>query len=56
MVFPTLPVIAEITDPAILTQLNKLMEMRTYDGITNISITGTDLAPEIKVKYMKKIN
>lgn len=56
VVFPTLPVIAEITDPAILTQLNKLMEMRTYDGITNISITGTDLAPEIKVKYMKKIN
>lgn len=45
----------EITDPAILTQLNKLMEARTYDGLTNISVTGTDLTPEIKVKYMRKI-
>lgn len=56
VIFPTLPVITEITDPAILTQLNKLMEARTYDGLTNISVTGTDLTPEIKVKYMKKIN
>lgn len=45
----------EITDPAVLTQLNKLMEARTYDGLTNISVTGTDLTPEIKVKYMRKI-
>lgn len=50
------PTEEKITDPAILTQLNKLMEMRTYDGLTNISITGTDLTPEIKVKYMRKIN
>ena len=56
VVFPTLPVTTEITDPTTLTQLNKLMEARTYDGITNISVTGTDLTPEIKVKYMKKIN
>ena len=55
VVFPTLPVIAEITDPTVLTQLNKLMEARTYDGTTNISVTGTDLTPEIKVKYMRKI-
>jgi hypothetical protein len=55
-VFPTLPVITEITDPAMLTQLNKLMETRTYDGTTNILIAGTDLTPEIKVKYMRKIN
>lgn len=55
-VFPTLPVITEITAPAILTQLNKLMEARTYDGLTNISVTGTDLIPEVKVKYMRKIN
>lgn len=54
-VFPTLPVITEITDPTTLTKLNKLMEARTYDGTTNISITGTDLTPEIKVKYMRKI-
>ena len=45
----------EITDPTLLAQFKKLMEMRTYDGTTNISITGTDLTPDIKVKYMKKI-
>lgn len=45
----------EITDQAVLTQLNKLMEARTYDGLTNISVTGTGLTPEIKVKYMRKI-
>ena len=45
----------EITDPALLTELKKLMEMRTYKDVTNISITGTDLTPEIKVKYMRKI-
>lgn len=45
----------EITDPTLLAQFKKLMEMRTYDGTTNISVTGTDLTPEIKVKYMRKI-
>lgn len=50
------PTEEKITDPAILTQLNKLMEARTYDGLTNISVTGTDLTPEIKAKYMRKIN
>ena len=55
VVFPTLPVITEITEPTTLTQLNKLMETRTYDGITNISVTGEGLTPEIKVKYMRKI-
>ena len=49
------PTEEEITDQAILTKLNKLIEARTYDGITNISVTGTDLTPEIKVKYMRKI-
>ena len=51
-----IPTEEEITNPTLLAQLKKLMEMRTYDGTTNISITGTGLAPEIKVKYMKKIN
>jgi len=55
VVFPTPSVITEITDPAILTQLNKLMEARTYDGVTNISVAGDSLIPEIKVKYMRKI-
>lgn len=49
------PTEEEITDPTLLAQLKKLMEMRTYKGVTNISITGTDLTPEIKIKYMRKI-
>ena len=49
------PTEEQITDPTLLTELKKLMEMRTYDGTTNISVTGTDLTPEIKVKYMRKI-
>lgn len=49
------PTEEQITDQAILTQLNKLIETRTYDGITNISVTGEGLTPEIKVKYMRKI-
>lgn len=49
------PTEEEITDPTLLTELKKLMEMRTYDGTTNISIVGTGLMPEIKVKYMRKI-
>ena len=50
------PTEEEITDQAILTKLNKLIEARTYDGLTNISVTGEGLTPEIKVKYMRKIN
>nr|DAY09221.1 MAG TPA: nucleoid-associated protein [Caudoviricetes sp.] len=51
-----IPTEEEITDPTLLSELKKLMEMRTYKGVTNISITGTGLAPEIKAKYMRKIN
>ena len=50
------PITAEITNPTLLAELNKLKQLRTYDGTTNILITGTDLTPEIKVKYMRKIN
>lgn len=50
------PTEEEITNPTLLTELKKLMEMRTYQDVTNISITGTDLTPDIKVKYMRKIN
>lgn len=49
------PTEEENTDPTLLAELKKLMEMRTYKDVTNISITGTDLTPEIKVKYMRKI-
>ena len=49
------PTEEEITDPALLTELKKLMGMRTYRDVTNISVTGAGLTPEIKVKYMRKI-
>ena len=49
------PTEEEITNPTLLAELKKLMEMRTYQDVTNISITGTDLTPDIKVKYMRKI-
>lgn len=42
----------EIADPILLSELKKLMEMRTYQDVTNISITSTGVTPEIKVKYM----
>ena len=50
------PTEEEITDPTLLVELKKLMEMRTYQDVTNISITSTGVTPEIKVKYMRKIN
>ena len=49
------PTEQEITDPALLTELKKLMGMRTYQDVTNISVIGGSLVPEIKVKYMRKI-
>ena len=50
------PTEKEITDPMLLAELKKLMEMRTYKDITNISVTGNSIIPEVKVKYMRKIN
>jgi hypothetical protein len=50
------PTEEEITDPTLLSELKKLMKIRTYDGPTNILVTGTGLTPEIKIKYMRKIN
>lgn len=49
------PTEEEITDPAILTELKKLMEMRTYKDITNISITSTNgVTPGLSIKYLPK--
>lgn len=49
------PTEEEITDPTILTELKKLMEMRTYQGVTNISITSTTGAtPGLSIKYLPK--
>lgn len=45
----------EITDPALLAELKKLMEMRTYQDVTNISITSTnDVTPGLSIKYLPK--
>jgi hypothetical protein len=49
------PTEEEITDPALLAELKKLMGMRTYKDVTNISVTGNSLVPDIKVKFMRKI-
>lgn len=49
------PTEEEITDQALLTELKKLAEARTFNGLTNISVTGESLVPDIKVKYMRKI-
>ena len=49
------PTEEEITDPALLTELKKLMEMRTYRDVTNISITSTNgVTPELSIKYLPK--
>ena len=49
------PTEEEITDPTILTELKKLMEMRTYQGVTNISITSTNgVTPGLSIKYLPK--
>ena len=46
----------EITDPALLTELKKLMEMRTYKDVTNISITSTNgVTPGLSIKYLPKV-
>ena len=45
----------KITDQALLAELKKLAEARTFNGLTNISVTGERLVPDIKVKYMRKI-
>nr|DAQ67178.1 MAG TPA: hypothetical protein [Caudoviricetes sp.] len=45
----------EITDPALLTELKKLMEMRTYKDVTNISITSSNgVTPGLSIKYLPK--
>lgn len=50
------PTEEEITDPTLLSELKKPIEMKTYKNVTNISVTENSLTPEVKVKYMRKIN
>ena len=49
------PTKEEITDPALLTELKKLMEMRTYDRVTNVAVTSTGVTPELKIRYVASI-
>lgn len=49
------PTEEEITDPTILTELKKLMKMRTYQDVTNISISSTNgVTPGLSIKYLPK--
>ena len=45
----------EITDLTTLAELNKLKQLRTYDGTTNIIVTATGVTPEIKIKYLPNL-
>lgn len=45
----------EITDSTTLAELNKLKQLRTYDGTTNIIVTATGVTPEIKIKYLPNL-
>lgn len=49
------PITTEITGPTTLAELNKLKQLRTYDGITNIIVTATDVTPEIRIKYLPNL-
>ena len=49
------PTEEEITNPTLLAELKKLMEMRTYQDVTNISITSTNgVTPGLSIKYLPK--
>lgn len=44
----------EITDLTLLSQLNEIKQScKTYEGTTNIALTGADLAPIAKIDYYK---
>jgi len=49
------PITTEITDSTTLAELNKLKQLRTYDGTTNTIVTATDVTPEIKIKYLPNL-
>ena len=44
-----------ITDPTLLSQLETLINMKTYKQITNIDTTGSDLAPVLEFQYSKDL-
>lgn len=50
------PTTAPITDATLLTQLETLINMETYKGITNIDTEGEDLAPVLEFTYCKDLD
>lgn len=49
------PKTVKITDTTLLSQLETLINMKTYKQITNIETTGSDLAPVLEFKYSKDL-
>ena len=50
------PTYTEITDSTLLTQLNNLWNnLKTYKNITNIAITGGDIAGELNLTYKQDL-
>nr|DAO12793.1 MAG TPA: hypothetical protein [Caudoviricetes sp.] len=49
------PITTEVTDSTTLAELNKLKQLRTYDGTTNILVTATGATPEIRIKYLPNL-
>lgn len=50
------PITTEITDQTLLAQLETLINMKTYKEVTNIDLTGEDLAPVLDCDYYKSIS
>lgn len=50
------PVITPITDPILLAQLETLINMKTYKEVTNIDLTGEDLAPVLDCDYYQDMS
>lgn len=49
------PITTEVTGSITLAELNKLKQLRTYDGTTNILVTATGVTPEIRIKYLPNL-
>lgn len=50
------PITTEITDPILLAQLEKIINLKTYKQITNIELTGEDLAPVLDCGYYQDMS
>ena len=50
------PTTTPITDPTLLAQLETLINMKTYKEVTNIDLTGEDLAPVLDCDYYQDMS